>query len=285
MTPSVGAVVVHHRRFPEVLGTVDGVVTAGVPAEAVLVVDNSEDPATAEALRAAARGWRVHVMPNRGYGAAANAGVSMLPDHDVVLVLTHESLVDARSLAALVGALAADPAVAAAGPGLLLTDGGRVWSRGGTLTPRLRLPRHLLATDPGSGPVRDVDWLDGACVAYRRSALAEHPFREDFFLYVEETELHTRLRGAGMRVVAVDAATAVQSTAGMPAYWGCRNTVLFQRTHGTAFSRRAAPLYFTARTMAVALRTRQWHELRQALHGLAAGYRTTTVDEAEVPIS
>ena len=72
MVPTLAAVVIHHRRFPEVLDTVCSVVEAGVPVESVLVVDNSEDDDTARGLRAAAVGWRVHTMPNRGYGAAAN---------------------------------------------------------------------------------------------------------------------------------------------------------------------------------------------------------------------
>lgn len=276
MTGRVAAVVVHHRRYPEVLDTVAGVIAAGVPAEAVVLVDNSEDADVAAGLRSAAEagGWRVHVVPNLGYGAAVNAAVPLLPPCEVVLVVTHEVRIDAASVTALVDAVTSDPRVGAAGPGRLLDDDGAVWSRGGVLTPRLRRPRQVVGDVPVGAARRDVDWLDGACVAYARKALADNPFREDFFLYFEETELHTRLREQGWRVVAVDGASARQGTGGMPAYWGCRNVVLFQRAHGRRGWRVVAPWGYLARQMAIAAEKRDWRGVLGAPRGLVDGYRS-----------
>ncbi len=273
MNASVAAVVVHHRRFPEVLQTVRSLVDAGVGEDSLVVVDNSELPAVAERLDESARGWRVHHMPNRGYGAAANAGAALLPQSDVVLVVTHEVRIDAGSLARLVKTVISEPDVAAAGPALLLAEDGTVWSRGGLLTRRLRLPLQIVKEEPEAAAVHEVDWLDGACVAYRTAVLADNPFREDFFLYFEETELHARMRERGWRVVTVDDAVASQSTGGMPTYWGCRNVVLFQRAHGTRWSRVAAPPYFTARMMGIAALERDWTGLVAAPRGLLAGLR------------
>jgi N-acetylglucosaminyl-diphospho-decaprenol L-rhamnosyltransferase len=271
MTATLAAVVIHHRRFPDVLDTVHGLVEAGVAPECLLVVDNSEDAEIEAALRAAADEWRVLTVPNRGYGAAANAGAAMMAGSDFLLVATHEVRIDGPSLRALVAGLAADPDVAAVGPGLICTDGGRVWSRGGLLTPRLRLPRQIIDDVVDSPMVRDVDWLDGACVLYRAGVLVEHPFREDFFMYFEETELHTRLRALGWRIATVEDATAYQSSNGMPAYWGCRNVVLFQRAHGTWMSRLLAPPYFTLRAMAIEALSGRWHAVLDAPRGLLAG--------------
>ena len=276
MSDTLAAVVIHHRRFPEVLQTVRSVLDSGVVPASVLVVDNSEDDGIAEALRDAAEGWRVHTMANRGYGAAVNAAVPLLPDADHVLVVTHEVRLDARSLQLMCQAVDATPTVAVAGPGLLLTEDGDVWSRGGVLTRHLRLPRQLVDDTGTSTGIHDVDWLDGACAVYRKSVLAEHPFREDFFLYFEETELHARLRSLGWRVVTVGGASATQSSEGMPPFWGCRNVVLFQRAQGTAWSRRIAPLYFTIRTMAISVVTGHWADVRAAPRGLLAGLRATS---------
>jgi GT2 family glycosyltransferase len=277
MATTIAAVVIHHRRFPEVLETLRSLVDAGVPAESVLVVDNSEDDATSRGLLSAAAGWRVHTMPNRGYGAAANTAAGLLSTADILLVVTHEVRIDRLSVAALARALVADQRIAAAGPGLLLTDEGRVWSRGGVLTRWLRLPRQIVAAvGCDEGGVRDVDWLDGACVAYRVDVLAENPFREDFFLYFEETELHTRLRNLGWRVVTVTGASATQSTHGMPAYWGCRNVVLFQRAHGTWWSRALAPVYFMLRSMAISGLRAEWAQVWDAPQGLIAGLRASS---------
>ncbi|GAA4408642.1 hypothetical protein GCM10023168_26350 [Fodinibacter luteus] len=269
---SVCAVVVHHRRFPDVLQTVKAVISAGVRAESVVVVDNSEDKGIRSALNRTSEGWHVHSMRNRGYGAAVNRGVSVTSGSKVVLVLTHEALIDAASLHTMVAALGEDPRIAAVGPGRLTTSAGRIWSEGGELTRLLRLPRHILDGPSSAAAVRDVDWLDGACVAYRIEALESQPFREDFFLYFEETELHCRLRANGWRVVTALQASAHQHSAGMPAYWASRNVVLFQGAHGTALSRILAPPYFLLRAMAIAAKGREWDNVAAGVRGLLAGY-------------
>lgn len=273
MTGTVAAVVIHHRRFPGVLDTVRSLIEAGIAPRSLLVMDNSEDVAIEHALRDSADGWQVCTVRNEGYGSAANAAMKLLSGTDVILVVTHEVIISAGSVDALVRAVTEDSRVAAAGPALLLTDGDRVWSRGGVLTRRLLLPRQLVDRVDGAMPLRDVDWLDGSCVAYRADILAANPFREDFFLYFEETELHTRLRNLGWRVVTVAGTQAYQTTQGMPTYWGCRNMVLFQRVHGTRWSRIVAPLYFTARMMGISVLRRNWRGVRDAMHGLFAGFR------------
>jgi N-acetylglucosaminyl-diphospho-decaprenol L-rhamnosyltransferase len=272
MTLSIAAAVVHHRRYPEVLDTLHSLVEAGVPVQSVLVVDNSEDQGIEDAMRSSTEGWQVHSMPNLGYGAAANEAMRLAPDSDVLLVLTHEVLISGPSVAALLAALADDPNIAAAGPRLIVTDESQVWSRGGVLSHRLLLPRHVIDPPKDARSAADVDWLDGACVAYRTEVLRTNPFREDFFLYFEETELHARLRAGGFRIVAVTGAHAYQSSGGMPAYWGCRNIVLFQQAHGTRLSRVIGPAYFTLRMMGINMLARNWHAVLSAPRGLRAGY-------------
>jgi GT2 family glycosyltransferase len=162
-----------------------------------------------------------------------------------------------------------------------MTDNERVWSRGGVLTKHLRMPKHVLEIDhTGAREARAVDWLDGACVMYRAEALRQNPFREDFFLYFEETELHTRLRRAGWDVLTAPGATAHQSSDGMPAFWGSRNFVLFQRAHGSRTSQLVAPAYFALRSMAASAVGGRWSEVRAAPRGLLAGYRARSTGTA-----
>lgn len=262
--------IVHHRHFPAVLETVSAVLLAGVSAQNLWVVDTSEDPMHARALESAADGWHVSVVSNHGYGAAVNHGVGISGKLPFTLVLTHEVLFGPDDLARLVDALRTHAAAAVVGPDLLQADGA-IWSRGGSLSRILRLPRHRVDAEPSTSWVSDVAWLDGAISLYRTDVLLKLPFREDFFLYVEETELHSRIRAAGWRILTVEGATASQSTGGMPAYWGVRNTILFQASHGTTFSLLLAPLYVLARTVLVLMVRRQWHQIPQSVRGFVAG--------------
>jgi GT2 family glycosyltransferase len=267
----VGAVIVHHRRPEIVIETVHAVLRAGIQPENVLVVDNSEDDDIAAGLQSAADGWHVVFTANRGYGAAVNAGLrSTERATPFTLVLTHEARCDANDLERMVRILRTHVDVAVVGPDEL-RQGEKLWSRGGLLSLRLRIPRHRMDSRPATADCTEVDWVDGAIALYRTDILRREPLREDFFLYMEETELHTRLRGLGWRVVTASGSKGHQSSEGMPAYWAVRNTLLFQAAHGTRLSRAFAPWYVLARTCAQVVVERRWREVAQAFLGLQAG--------------
>ena len=74
-------------------------------------------------------------------------------------------------------------------------------------------------------------WLDGAFCLYRADLLRAMPFRTDFFLYFEETELHTRIRKAGYGVAWVPTASVEQSSTGVPPRLLGRNLQKYQHLH------------------------------------------------------
>jgi GT2 family glycosyltransferase len=276
----VGAVVVHHRRHRDVGHTVADLVAGGVPVRNIVLVDNSEQPELSGFLsQQIPAGASVLTVPNRGYGAAANAGWEWLaaerPAVEVVALVSHEVRLLSSSLEPLVRALDARRNVGAAGP-LLVTgpeDDRRVWSAGGTLSRWLLLPSHrshLTRYDPASaprGPVA-VDWLDGACVLYRIAALRSHAFSEDFFLYSEELEQQMRMRKAGTAVVLVPDVVAWQSSEGVPAFTLGRNLQLFYSVHGTGLQRIASVRYLAVRRLLGQLiRGHNHHEALDVLRG------------------
>ena len=78
---------------------------------------------------------------------------------------------------------------------------GRMW-------PRNPWARRLYMEDWPNSFAHDVDWLVGAAMMARRSALEqvrmpeyEGPFDEGFFMYSEEMDLCRRLKDAGWRIV------------------------------------------------------------------------------------
>src|SRR3954470_10691161 len=93
----VAAIVVHHRSYDTLRVTVRDLISQGVPHERVIVVDNSEEPGLRSRLRQSLPdGVELTHVPNRGYGAAVNAGLDLLDSHvadqvSYVLVTTHEA--------------------------------------------------------------------------------------------------------------------------------------------------------------------------------------------------
>ena len=275
--PDLGVVVVHYRRerdLDRLLGELLEV--HGLDAASIVVVDNGSDEAHIAVPRA--RGTRWLQLENPGYGSAANAGVAALPDHDRVVILTHETSMQPGALAALEAALA-DPTVGLAGPVLRDSRTGMIWSAGGT-SGRLRaLPAHRAAGELAvADSIPDAQWLDGSCLAVRRADwLHWGGFDERFFLYFEDVELGWRVSATGRRVVVVPAAIVSQAPGGaLDQYLATRNMILLLRTH----RRHVALALFLAETIArlafggvvrprgARLRlSRRWAGLRDGLAG------------------
>jgi GT2 family glycosyltransferase len=186
------------------------------PDSEVIVVDNASCDGSVEMLRAEFPDVRVIAnATNAGFGAANNQALKESSGR-YVLFLNPDTEVRPAAIQRLLAFVDQRPRAACVGPMLLNPDGSVQSSRRGF--PRLstflvestvlqrylkglpslrRFYRSEAATD---GP-QQVDWLVGACLLVRRSALDEvGPFDERFFMYSEEMDLCYRLRQAGYEV-------------------------------------------------------------------------------------
>ena len=279
----VACIVVHHNSPNTLSVTLEALCASGVPRDEILVVDNS----TVVADSPPTGGFAVLRTSNRGYAAAVNEGLSYLSAHGrarpFTLVSTHESLPAPDAVHLLRDELLSDPSIAVVGPTLMNADSGRkVWSVGGFLTPRLKLPRHHVDPDVQS-PEAGVDreWLDGAFTMYRTSELEEFILDETYFLYFEETDLHTRLRRAGRRVVWVPRATVSQRSSGIPSRLLGRNLFLFHYKLFSKTTGRLAVSFELGRSVARALLTKRgrWSAFPEIAKGWQEGERLTLATE------
>jgi N-acetylglucosaminyl-diphospho-decaprenol L-rhamnosyltransferase len=195
---------------------------AGLPGVSVTVVDN----ASSDDSRSVIAGLPVDVVrmaENRGFAAGCNAGAAG-GSAPYVLLLNPDARLGARGIDALAGVLDAEPRTALVGPRIEESDGSLNFSQ--RRFPRLRstyaqalfLHRAWPLADWTDELVRDPtayarpswpDWVSGACMLVRRSALREiGGLDEDFFLYCEDTDLCARLRAAGHSVRYEPGATA-----------------------------------------------------------------------------
>jgi GT2 family glycosyltransferase len=235
-TVTLGAVVVHYRRWPDVRQCIDALLAQTRRPDETIIVDNRSDDGSPDRIRAAYPVLAVvEASENAGYGAGVNLGVDRLRTsrHDAVLVLTHECVLAPDALERMAARLRQDARLGAVGPLLgYRSDPNRVFSAGGTLETRTWRGRHvhkpIAMRDWDGAEPRQVDWLDGACLLIRAAAIEDvGPMDDRFFMYFEELDYCTRMRRAGWRLECVPAGHAWQEPGEKPTYLWTRNRLRF----------------------------------------------------------
>jgi N-acetylglucosaminyl-diphospho-decaprenol L-rhamnosyltransferase len=224
----------------------------------VVVVDNASGDGSADMLRAEFP--QVRLMANAqnvGFGAANNQAL-VESDAPFVLFLNPDTEVRPEAIGRLLAFMQDRPRVACAGPRLLNPDGSTQSSRRafpGVATAFVEstilqrwfgglkaLARFYRAAQADNQP-QPVDWLVGACLLMRRSALDQVGFFDErFFMYSEEMDLCYRLRQAGWEVWYVPAAEVVHHEAASSSQDLFRRNVnfhesryrFFRKHHGAA---------------------------------------------------
>jgi GT2 family glycosyltransferase len=174
----------------------------------VFVVDNASHDGSLETV-AGLDVVAVQLSWNGGFAHGCNAGWR-LGTAPFVLFLNPDARLDARSLWTLAGALARDGRIGAVAPRIVGTDGTLALSQ--RRFPRLRstyaqalfLHRlfpwaqwvdELVRSKDAYSSAGAAEWVSGACVLVRRSALERlGGLDEGFFLYCEDIDLCKRLR-------------------------------------------------------------------------------------------
>ncbi|HEV7571069.1 MAG TPA: glycosyltransferase family 2 protein [Thermoanaerobaculia bacterium] len=198
-------------------------VLASLPRDTeVIVADDGSTDGTAERLAREAPAVRVvRLDSNRGFAPAANRGVAASSGR-IILLLNSDAIIDADALAAFLGAFAADAKLGVAGARLLNPDRTPQWSGGAAPT-----LAWMIGVVSGAGHLarlvrrrdvrvqRDVDWVSGAAMTFRREVWdAAGPLDERFRFYCQDIEFCLRARDAGWRVAVIEEARVVHEIGG-----------------------------------------------------------------------
>ncbi len=214
--PAWAAVVVNYHAGPLLRACVASLLaenSTGVPE--IVVVDNGSDPGESDALRQEFPTVTVlEPHANLGYARAANLGIATTTA-PIVAVANPDTTVQPGAGAAVIAAFAAAPDLGVVGPAIHNTDGSRYPSARttpglgvsvghallGRIAPGNRFTRRYRQLDADPAVGRDVDWVSGAFVWFRRSWLDRAGgWDERFFLFMEDIDVCRGVTEAGGRV-------------------------------------------------------------------------------------
>ena len=251
----ITVVIVHYGDDSLVERCLDSVrASAGVSAWTV-VVDNCGRSNEELRLRVhEGQGNYLHFPENPGFAAGANAGLrcALLRDEGETLVLLNSDIrLGRHCLRALAECLEADDRAGVVGPALLTAAQPRYcWNVGSTVSWPQGKPsslRHGARYQPGPREPKDVDYVCGAALAFKRRVLRRVGFLdEEYYLYFEDAEFSFRVRESGYRVLALPAARA----------WHCGGAAFEGLTARALYYRTRNRLLFSARWNPCPLRGR-----------------------------
>lgn len=219
MTPDVSILIVHYNTPGLLRQTLKGIRESAIqiPYE-VIVVDNNPSLRVGEDVQRVDPSVRVVVSEkNLGFGRGMNVGMKAAHGR-YILVFNPDVCLFPHAIEGLVTFMDTHPDVGMVGPKLLNPDGSVQASRFRFMDPwviayrRLPLLRllpfatravdHYLMGDADHTKTQDVDYLLGAAILARRTAIEEvGVFDEQFFMYFEDQDWCRRFWKAGWRVV------------------------------------------------------------------------------------
>jgi len=218
--PQVDVVIVVHNAG-ELLKPVVDAAAAQAGADHIWVMDAESTDGSAQAIVDRLPEGHVHNVPNKGFSASNNRGIE-LTSAPFVLLLNPDAVLRPGAIEALVASAEHNPRAGIIGPAVLNPDGtsqayswGRYPSLASFLSLRVwRMAKRLRGNRQLSPHIprytKPVDWVTGACMLVRRSAIEDvGPMDEQFFIYWEDAEWCHRMHDRGWQVLLEPAASVI----------------------------------------------------------------------------
>ncbi len=255
----LSVVFVNYQSYSELRGCLASLRQDAARGAALVVVDHSTDPASADALAADFPGVRIlRIAGNYGFAAGVNRGAREC-DTTYLLLVNPDSVVEPDLCATLAAWMDAHPDVGAVGPRIRNRDGSvqasarrfpnlttAIAGRSSWLTrafPRNPLSRwNLPLREAGPDTPARTDWVSGACVMIRRAAFdAVGGMDEGFFLYWEDADFCRRLASAGWQTMYFPGVAAVHMGGGSSRHAADASLVAFHQSAYRLFRKHAGP--------------------------------------------
>ena len=222
----LAVITINHRHGDMIKKTIESLLSLDATRPFQLfVINNLSDQGTKNWLMAAVPG--VKVLENehpQGFACNINHIIANNPNYDYYLLLNPDVICQPGMIDNLIEAMEANPQVGVVGPQLLDMDGATQPSRRRFATFPVLMMRALhidslfkqvpavdwyLMTNVQFDPVTEVDWVTGAVMLLRKTALDEVGLLDErFYMYFEDEDLCCRMWQKGWKVCYIKDAKA-----------------------------------------------------------------------------
>jgi GT2 family glycosyltransferase len=221
------------------------------PPEVIVVDNGSTDDSVQRVREAYPKVFVIEAGRNLGFAAANNRAFEKASGRFMLLVNT-DALLEKDCASKLLTLMDSDPRIGMAGPQLLNDDGSAQTSFEAVPTlatetlNRSLLKRLFPKRYPGKASVfaspEPVEALIGAVMMISKDALDElHGFDEDYFFFLEETDLAVRMSKAGWKVVHEPGAKAVHLQGATAKTYQAASRIEFYRSRYLFFRKHYGP--------------------------------------------
>jgi len=176
-----------------------------------IIIDNHSTDESVEKLRPYTRSITfIRNKKNLGYAGGNNIGIDIAIDKqaDYVWILNPDIRPTTETLSILIETMEQDISIAAIGPRICYRDKtNTIYSDGGFIIPEkgflvIHKNHNKNINEISENEITEVDYVNGSAILIRVKTLQDiGKFREDFFLYYEETEWCLRAKRHGWHIV------------------------------------------------------------------------------------
>jgi GT2 family glycosyltransferase len=217
--PLVSIVLVNWNGLSDTLACARSCLEMAGPRFEIVIVDNDSSDGSAAALTAALGSNPAVTLllskQNLGYAGANNLAITraLAAGTEFVWLLNNDTIVNPKSLQALVDAAATHPRAGMLGSKILYFDQpNTIWFAGGSVQKHghhYSVHRGFKEIDRGQyDQVEEVEYLTGCSLLVRAATLRDiHLMPEEYFMYWEDVDWCTRARLAGWSCMYVPEST------------------------------------------------------------------------------
>jgi hypothetical protein len=244
INPSVYIIILNWNGYEDTLECVQSISKISYKNYKLVIVDNGSDTDEIdEIINDFPKTELIKSKKNLGFSGGNNVGIKIALEQNVdfILLLNNDTTVDTDTIEILLNKFETDESVGIVAPQINYYDEpNKIWSAGGKIS-KLRASGFAVSNkmeDELEKKDNYVDFVSGCCMLIKKEVIEKVGlFDENFFLYVEDTDLCYRTKNAGYKILVTSdtkiyhkgSQSTKKSSEVLPLYYTTRNRLYFAK--------------------------------------------------------